>query len=132
MENNWIRATGIAKPNFQNTSDKNVLDQVWSIRTNVTGNWLLSWTFEDGLRNPNSSLTGNTAIYQSLSVKHVGLQVPQSQMFLVNSISGTLDVLTYWWLNPKDSPDPNFVRFTAESIQKQLSFSPPSNIFPAS
>ncbi|KAJ1540239.1 hypothetical protein HK405_011600, partial [Cladochytrium tenue] len=45
------------------------------------------------------------ATYAALAVKHITLQVPQSQLFLLDNGAAALQVLTYGWSTPRVSPD---------------------------
>ncbi|KAI9364002.1 hypothetical protein DFJ73DRAFT_810592 [Zopfochytrium polystomum] len=107
FQNNWLLAAGTAKPNFGNLTNStgDSYDELWSLRTNATGSWVWSWSASNALENPNSTLTGTSAVYSTFSVKHSSLQIPSSMLFLYNQLSSTLDVLSYWWLNPRETYD---------------------------
>ncbi|KAI9325151.1 hypothetical protein DFJ73DRAFT_914022 [Zopfochytrium polystomum] len=107
LQNNWLSATGRAKPNFNNVTKTtgDSTDEIWSVRTNTTSLWQFSWSATSAADNPNATLASATGSYQLLSVKHSALQLASSQMFLYNSLSATVDVLTYGWLSPLETPD---------------------------
>ncbi|KAJ3298512.1 hypothetical protein HDU76_006458 [Blyttiomyces sp. JEL0837] len=108
LENNWLLATGPARPNVQNlTKTKTTTyDQIWMTRINTTTPWVWSWSSNFSSVNPNNTLADSThvATYTAMSVKHSPLQLDPNMLFLVNSVSNTIDVLTYWWLSPRESP----------------------------
>ncbi|KAJ1568561.1 hypothetical protein HK405_000554 [Cladochytrium tenue] len=111
--NNWLIATGTAKPNFDNLTDtkSDSTSQIWQLRTNATSApWQYAWSANLSASNPNSTIPAAEAAdasYAAVGVKHLSLQVPQSLLMLYDAVAGSLHVLTFWWFSPRVSPDPS-------------------------
>ncbi|KAJ3096904.1 hypothetical protein HDU97_005451 [Phlyctochytrium planicorne] len=114
LQNNYIMGIGPVFPNFNNqtNSTTNAPSELWSSALNDTGPWVYSWNPAMGL---NSSVTGfqttslssnatsNSSSYSAIAVKHSKLQIESNMVFLVNNYASTIDVLSYWYLNPRQS-----------------------------
>ncbi|KAJ3201881.1 hypothetical protein HDU67_001007, partial [Dinochytrium kinnereticum] len=83
---------------------------------NETDPWSWAWSAQLG-GNPNittvpnqlaPNATSNITSYTGLGVKHSKLQIDANMMFLVDATAKTIDVLSYWYLNPRRTPAKEF------------------------
>ncbi|KAI8825857.1 uncharacterized protein EV422DRAFT_514447 [Fimicolochytrium jonesii] len=86
LENNGLMVTGKAPGN-------QTQNQVWISYTNASAPFFWAWTGND------------TAQYSAMGVKHVSHQTNENLLFLARDTG--IEVLTYWWLSPRQTPDPN-------------------------
>ncbi|KAJ3095108.1 hypothetical protein HDU97_007263, partial [Phlyctochytrium planicorne] len=114
LQNNYLLGIGPTFPNFNNQSNSttNAPSEVWSSAFNDTGPWVYSWNPAMGLNSTvtgfqttslSSNATSNSSIYTAIGVKHSKLQIESNMLFLVNNRAFTIDVLSYWYLNPRQT-----------------------------
>ncbi|KAI9203496.1 uncharacterized protein BJ171DRAFT_509765 [Polychytrium aggregatum] len=103
VENNFLMVLGPINPTADvqaaTGAKSQVFDQVWQARTNTTSAWLWAWSFSNG------TVANSSAVYTALSVKKSSLQIAPNVLILANKSNQTIDVLFYWWLNPRTTSD---------------------------
>ncbi|KAI9017082.1 hypothetical protein BC832DRAFT_6884 [Gaertneriomyces semiglobifer] len=95
LQNNALMCHGPANPS-EVTGTTNVrYDQVWWMATNTSGSFI--WGY--------SSPGDDSVRYNALSVKHRSLQTKQNLLFLSEPGASTINVHSYWYLSPRQTPD---------------------------